>query len=303
MPKTPALTVVVPCFNDGRYLHEAIESVLGQHEELEILVVDDGSTDDSVQIASSYGEPVRVIRHGRNRGVAAALNTGFEEASSDLVMILAADDLLAPGSIVALTRAAHASPEVEVFIPKVDIVAMDTGDLIHEIRYSTLDLHRILAHDIPQTCGIVFRSSLLTAHPYRPVTDGTWVAGCSEDLQFWLEVAAAGVRAISVPGARGLYRARADSLSKDASRKWRAGKVLLADPAFRHPGCAECDSAAKQGRAALRDYCFTLDLAQVFGRGRRRGVVAVRAVRRDPVVAPRLVWAAAWRTRDRLLCR
>src|SRR5579872_3495216 len=91
------LSVVIPCFNEERTLDKCVESVLNLRDpdlELEILIVDDCSTDRSLQIArnlaASHSE-IRVLCHERNRGKGAALRTGFTDASGDFVAVQDAD--------------------------------------------------------------------------------------------------------------------------------------------------------------------------------------------------------------------
>jgi glycosyltransferase involved in cell wall biosynthesis len=92
MESRPALSVIVPVHNGERFLAEAIESVLAQrHPGLEILVIDDGSTDATPELALAMGAPVRHIRQ-ENRGPSAARNTGIRHAQADLVTFLDADD-------------------------------------------------------------------------------------------------------------------------------------------------------------------------------------------------------------------
>lgn len=89
-------SVVITAWNRAAYLGEAVRSALAQtRAPREILVVDDGSTDDSAEIAESFGEPVRVLRrpHG---GMAAALNTGVAAARGDVIAFLDSDDLWLP---------------------------------------------------------------------------------------------------------------------------------------------------------------------------------------------------------------
>ena len=87
----PLVSVVIPVFNGERFLAQAIESVLAQtYETVETIVVDDGSTDGSAQIARSY--PVAYL-HQENGGVAAARNRGIETAQGDLVSFLDHDDV------------------------------------------------------------------------------------------------------------------------------------------------------------------------------------------------------------------
>ncbi len=92
-PQTPQplVSVVIPAYNAAGYLAPTIESVLAQtYRPIEVLVVDDGSSDDTVAIARSFGDPVRVIEQ-ENRGPAGARNTGFAGARGDIIALLDAD--------------------------------------------------------------------------------------------------------------------------------------------------------------------------------------------------------------------
>ena len=91
-----AISVLIPVFDGERFLAEAIESVLAQSlPATEVVVVDDGSTDGSAQVAESFGPPVRVL--GRpHRGVAAARNAGVAECAGELIALQDADDLMKP---------------------------------------------------------------------------------------------------------------------------------------------------------------------------------------------------------------
>ena len=86
------MTVMIPCYNQARFLGEAIESVLSQSHPDFVVVVDDGSTDNTSEVASSYGQ-VRLIRQ-ENRGLAAARNRGLSEARGEYVVFLDSDDRL-----------------------------------------------------------------------------------------------------------------------------------------------------------------------------------------------------------------
>jgi glycosyltransferase involved in cell wall biosynthesis len=91
-----SVSVVIPAFNAAETLAEAIESALAQtREPLEVLVVDDGSTDATAEIAERFGPPVICIQTA-NSGVSRARNTGIERAAGDYVAFLDADDLWRP---------------------------------------------------------------------------------------------------------------------------------------------------------------------------------------------------------------
>ena len=111
----PLISIVITCFNYARYVGAAIASALAQtHRRIEIIVVNDGSTDDSQAViehgVDGHGDRVRLI-HQPNGGSVSALNTGFAASSGDLVMFLDADDLMAPEAAAqvaaAWTRAAQ----------------------------------------------------------------------------------------------------------------------------------------------------------------------------------------------------
>lgn len=96
--RMPLVTVVIPCFNHGKYLADAIESVLNQtYTKIEIIVIDDGSTDDTKLVAGRYNEVKYVFQN--NSGLSAARNAGALYSSGEYLVFLDADDLLYPYSI------------------------------------------------------------------------------------------------------------------------------------------------------------------------------------------------------------
>ena len=100
MPDAPLVSVIIPCYNGSRFLAEAIESVLAQaHENLELIVVDDGSTDDSLEIVRGFGDRVRSEPLPHNQGVNFARNRGVEVARGEFLQFLDSDDLLRPEKI------------------------------------------------------------------------------------------------------------------------------------------------------------------------------------------------------------
>jgi glycosyltransferase involved in cell wall biosynthesis len=108
MGRVPRVSVVIPCYNYGRYLPDCIASVTTNQPgvAVEVIIVDDKSTDDSLEIAQTIAkndDRVRVIAHDRNFGHIATYNDGLDAATGEFVLLLSADDLLTAG---ALTRAA-----------------------------------------------------------------------------------------------------------------------------------------------------------------------------------------------------
>src|SRR5438309_5207552 len=95
----PKVSVIIPNHNYAHYLGQAVDSVLAQtYQNTEIVVVDDGSQDNSENIVAGYGDRVRLIKQG-NQGVSAARNAGVRETEGELVAFLDADDFWAPSKL------------------------------------------------------------------------------------------------------------------------------------------------------------------------------------------------------------
>lgn len=111
---SPLVTIVVPCFNDSRFILHCLQSVKSQkYQDWECIVVDDASTDTSVRLAWEFArtdERFRVVRHTRNGGLSAARNTGLRLAQGELITFLDSDDFLTEDSLA--DRVSHAMPHI-----------------------------------------------------------------------------------------------------------------------------------------------------------------------------------------------
>lgn len=107
------ITIVIPSYNYARFLPEAVRSAIEQREDglvLEVLVMDDGSTDETGAVAASFGGEINYLRQS-NSGLSATRNAGMRAAAHDMVLFLDADDVLLPGAVKALWEAWRAAPE------------------------------------------------------------------------------------------------------------------------------------------------------------------------------------------------
>jgi hypothetical protein len=116
LTRTPSVSVVIPCHNYARFLAAAVGTVTAQTGvEVDVLILDDGSTDETRELAQSLAaqDPrVRCIVHERNVGHIATFNEGVAAAQGDYVVLLSADDLLAPGSLARATALLDSHPSV-----------------------------------------------------------------------------------------------------------------------------------------------------------------------------------------------
>ena len=108
------VSVIIPAYNAAKYLGEAIDSVVGQtHDRVEIIVVDDGSTDDTPRVAAGYGSALHYLVQPQ-RGQAAARNHGVRVSAGRYVAFLDADDLWEPDKLALQLAAFDADPRLDI---------------------------------------------------------------------------------------------------------------------------------------------------------------------------------------------
>jgi GT2 family glycosyltransferase len=214
-------TVVIPAFNATRTLISAMNSVLRQTvAELELIVVDDGSTDDTRAVALSVDDPRVRVLHQANRGLPGARNTGTREARGPVTCYLDSDDLLMPTYLEVVERALTSDPSA-------DFVYADTwtfDDRTRRIRRTSTAHYCQAPSAAPPTAGALFRELLRANFMPIPVAVRTEVikeAGlfdetlsAAEDWDMWLRLAVAGHRAAAAPGLLGLRRFHAGQMSR-----------------------------------------------------------------------------------------
>jgi glycosyltransferase involved in cell wall biosynthesis len=130
------VTVVIPCFNYGRYLPEAVSSALEQEGGAPaVVVVDDGSTDeDTLRVLEELPPGVELLRQA-NAGVCRARNAGLERVATPYALVLDADDRLAPGALAALTPPLDADPRLGFAYGRIQFF----GDWEGEMRFGDYD--------------------------------------------------------------------------------------------------------------------------------------------------------------------
>lgn len=115
MTNRPLVSVVVPTFNRAHLIREAVDSVLAQtYDHVELIVIDDGSTDDTLAVLGGYADPRLRLIHQENRGKSGARNRGLDEARGDYIAFLDSDDLWGPTFLNTLLQVAEAEPDVDL---------------------------------------------------------------------------------------------------------------------------------------------------------------------------------------------
>lgn len=225
----PLVSVVIPCYNQARYLPESIASALAAcNHLLEIIVVDDGSTDrrtERLLLEAEQMAPgvVRILRQA-NQGLSGARNSGIAMARGQFIQLLDADDLLAPGKIDAQVAQLQVNPDLDVSVcnfllcdeSRTDFTK--PGEAIAQFDLSEQDfLFRWeRGFSIPIHCGM-FRRRVFKNAPFDTQ------ARAKEDWLFWTTLSLAGVSFGYIHGHWAIYRQHAGSMRRsyvNMGRSW-----------------------------------------------------------------------------------
>ncbi len=246
----PRISIVIPCYNAQRYLRGAIDSVLGQtFQDLEIVVVDDGSTDGTRElVAGVQDERLRYI-YQENRGPAAARNHGIAAAQGEYIALLDADDLALPRRLEGQLAVLEAAPDLAVVgsgYVWIDEEGRRLSWATHSWQaYPELNAFRNWLFD----CPFVPSATMFRRVAWRDVGGFDEELTGPEDWNFWMRLALHGCRMTWHREVVCLYRHRPDSLSEDAERM-SAHSAEAVRRIMQHPKFPpELFDAAQQGLA------------------------------------------------------
>ena len=168
MASKPYVTALIDTYNQGSFIEEAIDSVLAQDfpaSQIEILVVDDGSTDDTRERVAKYGDRVRYI-YKENGGQASALNRGFAESQGEIVAMLDGDDLWLPNKISRVVEEFGRHPEAAVVYHPYRVWNTDSNQCTDDPSFHPISgyvpecLANVLRYGGFGTCGMALRRAL-----------------------------------------------------------------------------------------------------------------------------------------------
>ncbi|MEO7295731.1 MAG: glycosyltransferase family A protein [Candidatus Limnocylindria bacterium] len=226
----PRFSVVVPAYQASETLAETLDAILAQsYHNWECVVVDDGSTDATLQIASGYAERDHRIRavHQDNRGTAGAYNAGVSAAIGDFIVICSADDILLPEHLARMSSFIEAETGYDIYstngyfwVPgesQALCYGAGQGEVVHSLEL------RDLIHRCFYGVGAAYRRDLFAA------VGGYRVGVYGEDYDFWLRALAGGARHRYLPEALSLHRISAQQKSAQLDTVFRSDIRLVSD--------------------------------------------------------------------------
>lgn len=165
--RTPLVSIVIPCYNQGRYLSKAIESVHKQtYNNYEIIVVDDGSEDDTKSVASGYTNVSYVYQ--KNQGLAAARNTGIDISKGSLLVFLDSDDWLIPEALETNIEYILQQPEL-AFVSGAYMLFYELENKVRKVIQEIKDdnyVHMLKGNYVGMIATVMFRKWIFDSFKY-----------------------------------------------------------------------------------------------------------------------------------------
>jgi len=242
----PAISVVVPTYNAARYVAEAVASVLAQDfSDFELLLIDDGSTDDTASVVSQFAaDPrVRLLRNERNMGLIATLHRAYAECRGPLIARMDSDDICAPDRFSRQVAFLSAHPEVDIVGGAIRFFG-NVAPNVFTFPTSHADIHPAMLFFCPLAHpALMFRRELLDRGLIR-YDDAFRHA---EDYHLWSRLLRQ-VKAANLPQVVLDYRLHAQQVSSDSSDKQYAASLRV-----RRQMLQECGIEPSDDEVALHE--------------------------------------------------
>jgi glycosyltransferase involved in cell wall biosynthesis len=220
----PTISVAMPAFQAERWIAATLESVLAQTSPPEeIVVVDDGSTDATAEIAAGFGDPVRVVRQP-NGGAPAAYNRAFRESRGTYVAMCPADDLWEPDKLERQSEALLTHPEIDVAFGGARFFGLEDREFVGPTQSGLLEpsafFRDMYRQDlVPAPTALVRRALFDRLGGFREDLDG-------EDYEFWMRALEHGAIFFNDPRLMVRLRQHGGNLSAQAVSMWEMNRQI-----------------------------------------------------------------------------
>lgn len=204
------VSVIIPCYNLGKYIQETIDSVFGQtYKEIEIIVVDDGSTDsETIEVLKNLDSRVKVFFE-KNFGVGSARNKGFRQSTGRFVLFLDADDLIEKTYLAKAVKILENNPKVGFVTPWIRAFGVDNWELVRP-KYNFIDS---LVENLVCTAALLKRECFENVGGYNESREMMGI----EDWDLWIRIGAAAWQGEVIKEPLFLYRQRENSLVRNSN--------------------------------------------------------------------------------------
>jgi glycosyltransferase involved in cell wall biosynthesis len=223
----PKVSVIIPCYNQGEYLEEAVNSVLNQtFSDFEIIVVNDGSDETStICMLENFRRPKTRVIHTPNKGLAAARNNGIAHARSPYILPLDADDKIGSSYLEQGTAILDQEKDVGIVYCLAEKFGAKVGPwVLPEFSPERLCIENMIF------CSALFRrSDWQRVGGYNTIMKYGW-----EDWDFWLSLVERGRRVVKIPDILFWYRVSKESMTRTMT--YRQKLLMMSQLIVNHKG-------------------------------------------------------------------
>jgi glycosyltransferase involved in cell wall biosynthesis len=213
------VSVIIPCYNDGIFLADAVRSVLNStYENIQVIIVDDGSTDNTSEVAGTMVEESSKVKYlfHENRGLAASRNRGIEYAAGKFILPLDADDKISPEYIAEAVKILQAKEDVRVVYCNAWFFGKKQGEW--KLKPFT---RKILPRENVIFCSAMYRKEdWVKAGGYSDEMKSGW-----EDWEFWISLLKNGGEVYKLPLTGFFYRIKENSMRKEMTKRKKSENI------------------------------------------------------------------------------
>lgn len=177
------VSIIIPCYNQGEYVSDAIESSISQsYNDIEIIVVDDFSSDDSASVITSYAEKyknIKFINNTENKGVVFCRNLAVQNATGEFILPLDADDKIAPEYVEKAINVFNSNSEIKIVYSRCMLFGSKNG----EFKLQKFSLENIIFDNCIPNTAMFKKSDFISVNGYKSYMKKGW-----EDLDLWLSI-------------------------------------------------------------------------------------------------------------------
>ncbi len=219
--KAPSVSILMCAHNAANYINETIDSVLAQTcPDFELIIVNDGSTDQTSKVVKSYADARIVLIEQKNAGPAAARNTALQHATGKYLAILDSDDLWLPHYLEKMLNLFQADPKIDFAYPNAEYFGTPYWDgkrfMDRDPSSLPITLDKLISRECNVFISSIFKREIITkVGGFDPSLKG------SEDLDLWFRICLAGYQFTFTNEVLVKYRKRPDSLSSGSENFYK----------------------------------------------------------------------------------
>jgi glycosyltransferase involved in cell wall biosynthesis len=210
MNKNPLISIIVPCYNDGKYIYECLNSIHKQHyKNYEIVVINDGSTDSKTnEIINKINHPKIKVLQTQNQGPSKARNQAIHSSKGKYILPLDSDNKIGSNFIKEAICILEKSPNVKIVNCDLTLFGAKKG----YVKFEEFSLEKLLCKNLIECASVFRRKDFDSTKGYNPNMKETF-----EDWDFWLSLLESGGEVYKIDSAEIYYRVKKGSRNSSVS--------------------------------------------------------------------------------------